>query len=907
MAYFNNKQILLAGLKGDSAHIRYSAYEDGTDFTETWSEGQNYIGFATGQAAPTDKSAYTWALLPKGDKGDTGEAGKAGEDGESVEIVQTTGDSETAVMSQKVVTDQILVRDPMVGVVEGIGYWHKDGYINTYPGYNYKRTLKIPCVEGDVFVYYGLSDEDVVASWTFYDDADTLVSYGAYNAYAKGEIEVVIPSGVTGVIFSSYASVGKGVPFSVYKVGTYDYEIQRLKTTVKNQEEILDKCALVSSMLDTVAYGGKTYREIFEHGNLIPDGDFENGLDFITKNTNGAEITDEACFTSSHSLKCFGASSVQIQTKVTVVSDNTYYEACKARVDRYASGGGAGIYDDSSGGKLSKHASGKFETIGITYVPSAVSVTVTIGTVSAADCDAYIDDVVLVDLSALFGDTIPSVEEMNDLYDKYLDIKINWEKNVQADASEEIPITVDTPAYAGISYKTIFETSNLLVGGDFETSTLLDSATLTGTPTITDAVSCTGSKSLMCSGDSNQYIRVNKALTAGDYFIAAMVKWESRTSGNITIETASGGAYFKEIKDDFTPMVHEMSLSEDASRNILFGVVGKGTAYMDDIVLIKKDDVFAGKPLPPSYAIILMYMTYIDIKRGKRTSNDRVVYRNTAVEAFLNAMRAKATDIGITDIGSNLMPASGASMSANEMLALGLEACSYSDLCRIWNKNSYTYVTGSLREVTLTSTVQNETFEADYTILGGKTGSGNSGDPSYLLIVGENKHGTRYIGAVCKCINEVGVDHRWEAMKALFDIATAIEEDPQYDTTTSTVPYATGAAICKLPPCNTALLQGRVDVIFAQNADEKSSSIQSVTKTLNACTALEWMKDLETIVEVTSEDVTENDPVKAGDVVTLRELFHAMMLPSSNVAASVIARVVGEKIVNNYCDKYGIT
>lgn len=56
-------------LNGDNAFIRYSASADGTDFTEEWSQGQNYIGFATGQSAPTDKSGYEW-LLFKGEDGD---------------------------------------------------------------------------------------------------------------------------------------------------------------------------------------------------------------------------------------------------------------------------------------------------------------------------------------------------------------------------------------------------------------------------------------------------------------------------------------------------------------------------------------------------------------------------------------------------------------------------------------------------------------------------------------------------------------------------------------------------------------------------------------------------------------------------------------------------------------------
>ena len=66
----------LASIKdGDSVFARYSAYADGTNFTETWSPGLNYIGIATGQTCPTNKSDFVWVLFKgeKGDKGDTGE------------------------------------------------------------------------------------------------------------------------------------------------------------------------------------------------------------------------------------------------------------------------------------------------------------------------------------------------------------------------------------------------------------------------------------------------------------------------------------------------------------------------------------------------------------------------------------------------------------------------------------------------------------------------------------------------------------------------------------------------------------------------------------------------------------------------------------------------------------------
>jgi hypothetical protein len=56
-------QIIGSSLMTSRLHIRYSAYADGTDFTEEWSAGQNYIGFATASEAPTDKSEYEWSLF----------------------------------------------------------------------------------------------------------------------------------------------------------------------------------------------------------------------------------------------------------------------------------------------------------------------------------------------------------------------------------------------------------------------------------------------------------------------------------------------------------------------------------------------------------------------------------------------------------------------------------------------------------------------------------------------------------------------------------------------------------------------------------------------------------------------------------------------------------------------------
>lgn len=53
----------VVGAPGLSSFIRYSAYSDGTDFTDVHSASMKYIGFATGFEAPTDKSAYQWVYV----------------------------------------------------------------------------------------------------------------------------------------------------------------------------------------------------------------------------------------------------------------------------------------------------------------------------------------------------------------------------------------------------------------------------------------------------------------------------------------------------------------------------------------------------------------------------------------------------------------------------------------------------------------------------------------------------------------------------------------------------------------------------------------------------------------------------------------------------------------------------
>ena len=58
---YNDQSTTIYAEPGNNCYIRYSAYADGTDFTEEWSEGQTYMGQATAPEAPEDKSEYKWS------------------------------------------------------------------------------------------------------------------------------------------------------------------------------------------------------------------------------------------------------------------------------------------------------------------------------------------------------------------------------------------------------------------------------------------------------------------------------------------------------------------------------------------------------------------------------------------------------------------------------------------------------------------------------------------------------------------------------------------------------------------------------------------------------------------------------------------------------------------------------
>ena len=172
--------------------------------------------------------------------------------------------------------------------------------------------------------------------------------------------------------------------------------------------------------LDTVAYNGKTYREMFMTSNVLPEGDFESGLDQLRVNAGEPAIVEEAYDSPGHGLKCFGASSQQLIATLSQAELGPHYVAVRARLDRYGSGGGIGLQVPIANDLATKGPTdGAFVTLSDLRTVGPTSVLYA-GSIRSADLDGYIDDIVVVPAS-VFGDL--EKEEIDGLYEAYLKIR----------------------------------------------------------------------------------------------------------------------------------------------------------------------------------------------------------------------------------------------------------------------------------------------------------------------------------------------------------------------------------------------------------------------------------------------------------------------------------------------------
>lgn len=283
----------------------------------------------------------------------------------------------------------------------------------------------------------------------------------------------------------------------------------------------------------------------------------------------------------------------------------------------------------------------------------------------------------------------------------------------------------------------------------------------------------------------------------------------------------------------------------------------------------------------------------------------------------------------------------------NEQLGYGLAQYKVGDAAKIlFNAYSYGFIANALSEkehiaypegdtegITLVSTSY-DSFESelpDYKPMVFKTGSGVKGSD----ILAENYYN---LCAVCNSdafddslvlgvIRSAGNrSSRYRMFKALMDIANKkINNDDSISTEEATLisngqgtdvnnETVYGSAIAIKVPIGNPKAFHEIDfndvnnpyLIYAYNINIPIKTL-SMIKLLTVIIVLDYIKDLDVYLTVTAEDrasagkrSSAYDLLPEGCKITIRDLIYAALLPSSNVACYVLARYVGQFLLETY-------
>jgi hypothetical protein len=208
--------------------------------------------------------------------------------------------------------------------------------------------------------------------------------------------------------------------------------VSRVDEIETGSKQKLIKMTVNCTTLDSVACGGKTYREIFLTSNIFTTG---NGITDST-NTGWSQYSTIAKPTSTtsryntrpSSLNCSGSTSVQMYKDLSLTNGNVFYIACKRMLTSYTAGKwlGVEVYYIGGAGKVisdtinANNVSETFETVSHTFTPKTATTQIWIGSGGSANLTGYVDDVVCVNMTELFGDNVPSRAQMDDLYEQFL-------------------------------------------------------------------------------------------------------------------------------------------------------------------------------------------------------------------------------------------------------------------------------------------------------------------------------------------------------------------------------------------------------------------------------------------------------------------------------------------------------
>ena len=694
--------------------------------------------------------------------------------------------------------------------------------------------------------------------------------------------------------------------------------------------------------LDSIAYENLTYRQIFETNNLLGiSPGFETGsYSPLTVSAGSPTITGLVKDSGNYSLMASGSGSQQVRTPSAI--NVPAFTACRVNVTEWTAGD-CGISYGSDQQAAQRGVSDGWVTKVGEKTTTGSNVRAFVGSFSSANLTGYVDTPVVV-AKSIFS-TAPTISVWESLYSIYVRLKkgetIPQESQILYLATKDNPedkfiknlstktigiefdddnvivnvgselVNLDSLAYETFSYRDIFETMNLLgITPGFENGSYSPLIVNAGSPTVQSSIKDSGNYSLMASGSSSQQLKTESSYNK-KLFVACRVNVTQYSAGYCGIQYRSiNVAAIDRLTNGWETKGGKITPVNTTNYPVYVGSFSSAnlTGYVDTPVAIAMDN-FSQEP--SDNTLLELYEIYCSLKRGEHPSGVKRIYlqekttqvtpdSSVAIAKFVEKMNERAQQIGA--LNSHFSDPSGltyagSQVSANDVLQILIHAAGIEKIAEKWNKKTYTMqIFGSnARTENIISSVQNTTYYDDSAnpILGGKTGTltpQSTWNLMFCTVVNE-------IPVAISIIGSTSDANRWRDAQKIVDYLGQILNGQ-----TATLDItAAHAAACKLPPVPIMYDNFPFLLLVSKSPSDATSYPASLTKIMSLITAYDYIVDENETVEIQSSDLIggSGNNLNVGDIVPIKELVYDMLLPSSNSAATALARHIGVKILRN--------
>lgn len=469
--------------------------------------------------------------------------------------------------------------------------------------------------------------------------------------------------------------------------------------------------------MDSVASGDITYKDLFFGSyNIISMCYLDSGTfaPFYVNAGTPTIVNSSNNVTLHHNLlKAFGTSSQQLTySKLSATSGHNYYTAMLINVPRYSAGDCGIVHGVSSGiGNVTlQRATTGFELLSGISAATNTSATVGafIGTANSANADCYIACPVVIDITAA---GLQNSAETKELLDKvFLNyVSLTDSPEFIARRIEKRKPKIATAVMDQTSNSNRFAATKQLC--DIARKKLVNPYYVPKAAEY-DLVA----KGCVCELPEKPelYEKANLELLFGINETSS-----AKPMSTVKVLNAATALYYGgfSLYDKYSIESGDI-ISGDSSNTFQVG----------DTLTIR--DILFAMMLPSSNTCANALGAYV----GRKIKNDPSASNTSARDIFVYRMKRRMYDIGNVEWAGNASGYSDETLRPIDILRILIDGATHPGLAKIWNKKTYTLNIGgsNSRVETISTTVTDTSFEQEYYIMGGKTGTGTG---TYELIL----------------------------------------------------------------------------------------------------------------------------------------------------------------------------